>query len=95
MLELIEASLNQVTLLVGTTIVAVFAPPVGSWRDHGLHAFDELGGTADVCRLTGCKKEAQWAAFAIRDQVDLGGQSSSGTPQSLIAAPPFPVAACW
>jgi hypothetical protein len=26
--------------------------------------------------------------------MDLGGQSSSGTPQSLVRRPPFPVAAC-
>jgi hypothetical protein len=26
--------------------------------------------------------------------VDLGGQSASGTPQRLIFAPPFPLAAC-
>ena len=31
----------------------------------------------------------------IGRKVDLGGQTSSRTPQSLVSAPPFPVAACW
>jgi hypothetical protein len=31
---------------------------------------------------------------AIDREVDLGGQSSSGAPQSLVLVPPFPVAAC-
>ncbi len=31
----------------------------------------------------------------IGQQVVFGSQSSSGTPQSLVLGPPFPVAACW
>ena len=38
--------------------------------------------------------DAKRPALGIGDQVDLGGQSASGTPQSLVLVPPFPVAAC-
>ena len=34
------------------------------------------------------------AAERVGGHVDLGGQSASGAPQSLVAGPPFPVAAC-
>ena len=97
MFELVEASLNQVAFFVGTTIVAVFALPVGSGRDHHLHAFgadqfakltaivafvgddrfsfhafNKLRRTVDVVGLTRRKQEAQWSAFAVGDQMDLG-----------------------
>jgi hypothetical protein len=39
--------------------------------------------------------EAKRPPLSIGQSVDLGRQSSSGTPQSLIRSPPFPVAACW
>jgi hypothetical protein len=44
--------------------------------------------------LSGREKEAQRPAQRVGEHVDFSGQSSSGTPQSLILAPPFPVAAC-
>ena len=40
------------------------------------------------------KDEAHRPAERVAGHVDLGGQSTSGTPQSLILAPPFPLAAC-
>ena len=40
------------------------------------------------------QEDPQRPAQAVGQKVDLGGQSSSGTPQSLILVPPFPVAAC-
>jgi hypothetical protein len=45
-------------------------------------------------RLTASQEEAQGAALRIGEDMNFGRQSSSGTPQSLILAPPFPVAAC-
>lgn len=47
-----------------------------------------------VAGLTGGEQDAQRPALGIGGQVDFSGQSASGTPQSLVPAPPFPVAAC-
>jgi hypothetical protein len=44
--------------------------------------------------LTRGEEEAQRPAEPFGEHVNLGRQSSSGTPQSLVAGPPFPVAAC-
>ncbi len=52
-------------------------------------------GTGDVGGLARSQPQAQRTPQAIAEQVNLGGQASSGTPQSLVAGPPFPVAACW
>ena len=49
----------------------------------------------DIAGLSRSEDEAQGAAKAVGEHVDLGGQSAAGTPQSLVAVPPFPVAACW
>ena len=61
----------------------------------GAATFEQGGRLGDVAGLSRCEDEAQGAAKAVGEHVDLGGQSASGTPQSLILAPPFPVAACW
>ena len=53
------------------------------------------GRGGDVASLAGGEDEAQGPAARVGQGVDLGGQSSSGTPQSLIPGPPFPLAACW
>ena len=48
-----------------------------------------------VIHLTGGNAKVQRLAFLIGQQMDFGGQTSSGTPQSLVSAPFFrPVAAC-
>jgi hypothetical protein len=47
-----------------------------------------------ITRLAWRDDKAQRPPKSIRKQVDFGGQSSSRTPQSLCAGPPFPVAAC-
>jgi hypothetical protein len=62
-------------------------------------------GSVDTCQqgyslnsvmyLAPCKTEAQGLAFGVSNHVNLGAQSSSGTPQSLAFGPPFPLAACW
>jgi hypothetical protein len=66
---------------IGDDVVGVAVPQQG-WS---------LGHIAD---LAGREDEAQRSAQTIGEHVDFGGQSSSGTPQSLVLVPPFPVAAC-
>jgi hypothetical protein len=44
--------------------------------------------------LSGGEEEAPRPAEAVGQHVDLGRQSASEAPQSLILCPPFPVAAC-
>jgi hypothetical protein len=61
----------------------------------GLHSREEIRSAGDVSRLTRSEKEPQRTPLTIGHQMDLGGQSSSGTPHSLVGAPPFPVTACW
>jgi len=67
---------------------------IGEYRG-GLLSFQEIGGGGDVMRLARCDLEAQRPSERIGQHVDLGRQSTSGTPQRLILGPPFPVAACW
>ena len=43
----------------------------------------------DVMSLPACEDEAQRSPEAVGEHMNLGGQSSSGTPQSLILAPLF------
>src|SRR5262245_36043928 len=61
----------------------------------GGDVFEQLRGSGDVMRLAAGENEAQRPALGIGKDMDLGRQSSSRTPQSLVLAPPFPVAACW
>src|SRR5207244_10138537 len=58
-----------------------------------------LGGAALV-HLAAGQAEAQRPPERVGEQMDLGRQSTTGTPQSLVVRPPFlapplPVAACW
>ncbi|GBQ54663.1 hypothetical protein AA0243_0684 [Novacetimonas hansenii NRIC 0243] len=48
----------------------------------------------DIANLPSCNNEAQRVARHIGQHVDFGCQTTSGTPQRLILAPPFPFAAC-
>src|SRR5690606_496057 len=75
---------------------------VGCVGDHGTTLDtiqQQLGGTTLV-HLAAGQQEAQRPAEGVGEQMDLGRQSTSGTPQSLVLgtpllAPPLPVAACW
>lgn len=60
----------------------------------GALAFEQIGGRGDVARLPGRDSEPQGPAKRVGKHVDLGGQSTSGTPQRLVLCPPFPAAAC-
>jgi hypothetical protein len=60
-----------------------------------LDAVDHGRRGDDVMDLTTGEHEAEGASQSVGQHMDLGGQSSSGTPQRLIFGPPFPVAACW
>ena len=51
-----------------------------------------LGG---ISSLTAGEDKAYGLASSINHHMNLGAQSSSGTPQSLALAPPFPQTACW
>ena len=59
-----------------------------------LEAVEESWRLRRIASLAGRQDDPQGPALRIGGQVDFGGQSTSGTPQSLILAPPFPVAAC-
>lgn len=48
-----------------------------------------------ITGLAGCQNDAKRPSQGICGKMDLGGQSTSGAPQSLVLGPPFPVAACW
>src|SRR5262249_40579698 len=56
---------------------------------------EKVGGGGAVMDLAPGQDEAQGTALGIGEGVDLGGQSSSGTPHSLSFGPPFPLAPCW
>src|SRR5690606_28759361 len=64
-----------------------------------LHAIQHCLGRAAVVHLAAGQEEAQRSSERVREQMDLGRQSTSGAPQSLVRAPflapPLPVAACW
>ena len=60
----------------------------------GSLTIQQVGGRGNIMRLAAGQNEAQGSTFGVGKSVDFGGQSSSGTPQSLIFSPPFPFAAC-
>jgi len=51
-------------------------------------------GPGCVAGLPGREDHAERPTEGIAGDMDFGCQSASGTPQSLVPAPPFPVAAC-
>ncbi len=64
----------------------------------GRQSFEQGRCERRVTTLTGREDEAQGSAKSVDGHMDLGCQSSSGTPQSLVPPfwpPPLPVAACW
>ena len=70
---------------------------IGFVGQHGLgpEAFKQGRRGERIATLAGGEDEADWPPEGVGGHVDLGGQSASGAPQSLIRGPPFPVAACW
>ena len=74
--------------------VIAFIGFIGEYR-VGLLSFQETGGSGDVVRLASRDPKAQRLSERVGQHMDLGRQSTSGTPQLLILGPPFPVAACW
>lgn len=54
-----------------------------------LDAIEHHLGGAVLMRLTAGQKEAQRSLERVGEQVDLGRQSASGTPQCLVRAPLF------
>ena len=62
----------------------------------GLVLAQQLDGLGAVIHLAASDKKVQGQAQFIGEQMNLGRQTSSGTPQSLVRAPFLrPVAACW
>jgi hypothetical protein len=64
---------------------------------HGLGTAlaQQRDGLRAVVDLSTCNQKVQRLAQFVGQQMDLGRQTSSGTPQSLVRAPFFrPVAAC-
>lgn len=65
---------------------------------HGLSLVlaQQLDGLGAVIHLAARDEKVQGKAQFIGEQMNLGRQTSSGTPQSLVFAPFLrPVAACW
>ena len=58
-------------------------------------AFKQELSALTVGFFTAGKDETQGPPQRITDHVDFSGQFSTGSPQSLVASPLFPVAACW
>lgn len=68
--------------------------PVGD-EGFGWLVFEQFRGAQTVGLLAACKQQAQRPPQSIAQQMDLGGQSTTGSPQRLVTRPLFPVAACW
>src|SRR5262249_14321183 len=65
-----------------------------------LNAVEHRPRGAALMHLAASQQEAQRPTERVGEQMNLGRQSTSGTPQSLVVstpllAPPLPVAACW
>ena len=64
-------------------------------HDLGLTSRQQWQRFGELSRLPARESEGNGLAQAVGQQVDLGAQSTSGTPQSLVFAPFLrPVAAC-
>lgn len=70
---------------------------IASIRDHSLSlAIAQQGeGFGVVAALPGREAELERLSVAVDQQMDLGRQTSSASPQSLVAPFLRPVAACW
>ncbi len=64
--------------------------------DLGLPSGQQRQSLGKLSSLAACKSKGDGFAEAVGQQMNLGAQSTSGTPQSLVFAPFLrPVAACW
>lgn len=65
--------------------------------DHGLSLVltQQLNRGRVIADLPASEQEIQWQTQFVDQQVNVGRQSTSGTPQSLVAPFLRPVAACW
>ena len=61
----------------------------------GLQAGDEGEGVGGVMGLAAGEEEAQGPAESVDGDMPFAGQSTSGTPQSLVFDPPFWPVAAW
>ena len=61
----------------------------------GAEAAEQRPGLRTIVALPRSDQKADGAPVAIHGQMNLGGQSTSGTPHSRVPVPPFPVTACW
>jgi len=52
-------------------------------------------GALAVSLLAAGKQQAQGSSQRVTEHMNFRGQSSTGSPQSLLTRPLFPVAACW
>src|SRR5687768_3548169 len=70
---------------------------IGFVGDHmpGAQAFEQRESLGGVVDLTTGEEEAQRSSERVHGEVPLAGQSSSGTPQSLVFDPPFWPVAAW
>lgn len=66
---------------------------IGDYRLGGLSGQQRRGALA-VGLLPAGQQQTQRSSQGITQQMNLGGQSATGSPQSLLARPLFPVAAC-
>ena len=65
-------------------------------HDLGLAAGQQRQGLGELAGVAAGEPEGDRLAQTVGQQVNLGAQSTSGTPQSLVFAPFLrPVAACW
>ncbi len=87
---------NDGTGADGRDVIADLVAVIGLVGQNvvGLEAGHEREGLRCIAGLARGEDDAERSAEGIGGEVDLGGQTSSGTPQSLVAVPPFPVAAC-
>ena len=64
-------------------------------HDFGVPLFQQREGLGIVAALPGRDPEGQRLTQAVNQQVNLGRQTASASPQSLVAPFLRPVAACW
>ena len=69
---------------------------VATVGDHRLggESLQERRCTLAIGLLTAGQKKTQGASQPITEQMNLGGQSSTGSPHRLLTRPLFPVVAC-
>ena len=66
---------------------------IGNHRLGGVSG-QQCRGALAVGLLPSGQQQAQWPSQRIAKQMNLRGQSATGSPQSLLTRPLFPVAAC-